>query len=150
MATTKFRASASWSGEGLYTIATSRGFEVAMDEPQTMGGADKAMTPVEMLLAAMGGCMTVVVASFADSLGVELADVYVDLEGDLDPDGFMGKNPDVRPGFQEVRSTLTIESPSDPAKVEELAKLAIKRCPVKDTLSGVSVVSDYKVETLDL
>jgi uncharacterized OsmC-like protein len=101
---------------------------------------------MEALLAALGGCISVVVTAFAPELGVRLDNVFVDVEGDMDTDGFQGKNPDVRNGFQEIHISLRIESGSDPKKVDQLARLALERCPITDTLTNGTVVhKEYEV-----
>lgn len=51
----------------------------------------------------------------------------------------MEKNPAVRPGFQEIRYRIEVDSPSDVGKIRELIGHIEKICPVKDTLSGVTV-----------
>lgn len=134
-----FNAKVKWSQQGVYCEAESRGFKVAMDEPPMLGGTDKAMNPVELLLSALGGCMTICAAAFAPACKVDLKDFWIDLEGDLDPDGFMGKNPDVRTGFQEVRFKMNFVTDSPAENVAKLKALIEERCPVSDTLSGVHV-----------
>ncbi len=62
------------------------------------------------------------------------------VEGDLDPDGYMEKNLNVRPGFQQIRYRIDIDSPSDPRQIQELIDHVERVCPVKDTLGGVPVV----------
>jgi len=140
-----FKASTRWSGHGVHTTTDARGFEIVTDEPPSMGGTDDGMTPLELLLAALGSCTTTMAAMFAEQVGVDLKAARMDVEGDLDPAGFTGMNPDAPKGFTQVRATLTIESPSPREKVEELAELAIDRCPVTCTLGGVELVSKHIV-----
>jgi uncharacterized OsmC-like protein len=64
--------------------------------------------------------------------------VKVEVEGDLDPDGFLEKAK-VRPGFSAIRYKLHVESPSPAEHVNQLIAHAVRVCPVKDTLSGVSI-----------
>lgn len=140
MAKTTFKAQMAWSGQGLYCEGDTRGFKVAVDEPKSLGGTDKAMNPVELLLCALGGCMSICASAFARTAGVDLKGFHVDLEGDLDPAGFQGRNPEVRKGFQQVRYHMHIESPSPAENIERLKKMIEERCPVSDTLRGVEVV----------
>ncbi len=80
-----------------------REVQVEVDEPKALGGTDRAMNPVELLLCALGGCMSICAAAFAGACGVDLQGFSVEVEGDLDPDGFLGKNPmcapDIRGGY---------------------------------------------------
>jgi len=60
--------------------------------------------------------------------------------GDLDPDGFLGKNEDVRQGFSEIRYSIEIDSPSSETNIEALLTHVQSVCPVKDTLEGTNVI----------
>jgi len=141
MATVTFESDVTWTREGVLSIADIGGKEVIIDEPPSLGGTDKGPNPVEYILAALGGCINVLVASFADNFDVEVDDVKVHLEGDLDPDGFLGKNPNVRPGYEEIRYEIILDSPSPQENIDALIAHVEKVCPVKDTLTGTSVIN---------
>lgn len=141
MVTTTFRSDVKWTGEGVLSIADIDGKEVIIDEPPSLGGTDKGPNPVEYILAALGGCINVLVTSFADNFDVKVKDVQVKIEGDLDPDGFLGKNPHVRPGYEEIRYRVEIDSPSPQENIKALLKHVDEICPVKDTLQGTRVIN---------
>ena len=138
MANTKFTSTVQWTGAGVSSDAIAGGHSVRIDEPQSLGGADTGQNPVQLVLSGLGGCLVVLINAFAPAHGVEITDVSVEVEGDLDADGFQGKS-DVRPGFSEIRYKVNIDSPSDPAKIAALRDHAAKVCPVKDTLTGVPI-----------
>lgn len=139
MAKTTFKADVKLMGKGTYCEGTSRNFTVGIDEPKELGGTDEAMNPVEMLLNAFGGCMAICATAFAKQCGVKLKDVNVELEGDLDPDGFLGKNPNVEKGFSEIRYKIIIDSPSPKENIDKLIELIDERCPVGNTLKNVKL-----------
>lgn len=141
MAIETFKSEVKWSGEGVLSKAKVHKHEVLIDEPVALGGGDLAPNPVEYVLVALGSCINVLAVLFAEQFSVEVEDVKVVLEGDLDADGFLGKNPDVRPGYQEIRYEIQIDSPSDQEKVDALIAHIAANCPVKDTLEGTRVVS---------
>ena len=147
MTVTQFRASVVWSGEHVRSVARIRGKEVVIDEPTMLGGTDLGPNPVELLLAALGGCLNVLVASWAAQHQVDLQGVTTEVEGRLDVDGFMGKNPDVRPGFLDIHYRVVVDSPSAPDQVQELLEHAQRMCPVKDTLAGVPVLVKQSLRT---
>lgn len=147
MATTTFNANVKWSGESVLSIAETNGKEFIIDEPASLGGTDKGPNPVEYILGALGGCINVLVISFAKNFDVEVKDVKVNIDGDLDPDGFLGKNADVRPGYEEIRYTVEIDSPSPAENVTALLAHVDKICPVKDTLQG-TIVKNVTGETV--
>lgn len=131
------------SPEGLKTTTSVREFEVTCDEPVESGGTNLGMNPVELLLASLGSCMTIAAFYLAPAQGINVSAFSVELEGDVDPDGFMGLNPDVRNGFSEIRITphISCDAPADRAR--EFVELVASRCPVHDTLShGTSIVCE--------
>ena len=119
---------------GLAVESEARGFKIIMDEPQQLGGTDTGMNPVEVLLSALGGCQCVVGAAFASAQHIDLQDIWVEVEGDLDPDGFLKGAAGVRNGFQEIRMTLHLKSDSPVEKLKEFAEFIASRCPVEDNL----------------
>ncbi|GAB6936099.1 OsmC family protein [Calditerricola yamamurae] len=141
MAKVTFSSDVVWTGEGVRSVAHIRDKQVVIDEPPSLGGDDLGPNPVELILAALGGCLNVLIASFAKLHGVELRGVRVKVEGDLDPDGFTERNPNVRPGFLEIRYHIEIDSPSASERIQALLDHVQRVCPVKDTLKGVPVVA---------
>lgn len=147
MAITTFKTDVKWEQTGVLSTAHINKHEILIDEPPALGGTDKGPNPVEYILAALGGCINVLVVSFAEQFEVEVKDVNVELEGDLDPDGFLGINPNVRVGYEEIRYTIHLDSPSPQEKIAALIAHVEKVCPVKDTLTGTRVVNAQKVNT---
>ncbi len=141
MAIVKFSTNVHWSGKGVLSTGDVNGKKVIVDEPTSLGGTDKGPNPVEYVLVALGGCLNVLIVSFAEKFNVEIQDLQVYVEGDLDPDGFLGKNENVRPGFQQIRYHIDIVSPSKDEDIQALVKHAEENCPVKDTLKAVPVTS---------
>ncbi len=131
----KFTASAKKLPEGLQVETTSRNFTFLFDEPVELGGTDKSMNPVEGLLCALSACQTIVAYAFCDSQGIKLQEFSVELEGDLDPDGFMGKA-DVRNGFQEIRYTMHFKADNSKEELERFAKFIEDHCPVGDSIQN--------------
>lgn len=137
---TTFKATATKSPEGFQVEANSRGFKILYDEPEDMGGTNTAMNPVEVLLCTLGACQSIVASAFADAHGIAFEEFHIELEGDLDPDGFMGLA-DVRSGFQEIRFIMHFKSNETKERLEEFAKFIEKTCPVGDSLAnGVKMI----------
>lgn len=133
---TVFKASAKKLPTGLQVETNARGFKVVMDEPAELGGTNEGMNPVEALLCAFGACQSIVVSAFAKAKNFTYEEFSIELEGDLDPDGFMGMNPDVRNGFQEIRFKLHFKTKESKEKTEEFADFVEKTCPVSDCLKN--------------
>ncbi|KEQ23638.1 OsmC family protein [Paenibacillus tyrfis] len=121
--------------EGVKVKASSRQFELTIDEPKSLGGTDTGMNPVEVLLASLGACQSIVARVYAPKFGVKLDDFQVDVEGDLDLDGFFNRS-EVRPGYSEIRYTFRIKTDSPKDKVEEFIRFIESKCPVGDTIAN--------------
>jgi uncharacterized OsmC-like protein len=137
---TTFKASAKKLPNGMQVETSARGFKFNLDEPADLGGTDTAMNPVEALLCALGACQSIVAAAFARAQRFKFEEISIELEGDLDPDGFMGKA-NVRNGFQEIRYTMHFKTQESREKAEAFANFIESRCPVGDCLAnGVTLV----------
>ena len=137
---TTFKATAKKTETGLQVETDARGFKFILDEPKDLGGTDTGMNPVEALLCALGACQSIVAAAFARSQKFSYRGFSVELEGDLDPDGFMGKA-DVRNGYSEIRFKMHFDTDETQEKAEAYADFIESRCPVGDCLAnGVKLV----------
>lgn len=121
---------------GTKVECSARGHKFILDEPKDLGGTDEGMNPIEATLAALGGCKCIVAQLFAKSKGVKYEELRVEVEGDLDSDGFTGKNPDAKIGLSEIRTKFYIKSDSPKEKIEELVKFIDSSCPVADTIAN--------------
>lgn len=127
--------------EGMQVETQSRSFKVIMDEPADLGGTDVAMNPVEALLGTLAACQAIVAAAFAGAHDVTFEEFHVDLEGDIDFDGFMGLS-DVRPGFSEIRYEMHFKTSEPREKIEKFVEFIERTCPVGDSLTnGVKLVN---------
>ncbi|GGG64574.1 OsmC family protein [Paenibacillus radicis (ex Gao et al. 2016)] len=121
--------------DGVKVKTNVRQFELIIDEPASLGGTDTGMNPVEALLASLGACQAIVARVYAPKFGVKLNDFRVEVEGELDLDGFFDKAP-VRPGYSDIRYTFHIKTDSPKEKVEEFVQFLESKCPVGDTLAN--------------
>lgn len=121
--------------KGMVVKASSRNFEMMIDEPRSLGGTDTAMNPVEAVLCALGACQSIVARAYARKFNVTLEDFWVEVEGDLDTDGFMNKS-DVRRGYSEIRYTFHIKTDASREQVEEFIQFLERTCPVGDTIAN--------------
>ncbi|MEH6944115.1 OsmC family protein [Bacillus sp. JJ722] len=122
--------------EGVLVETEARGHKVLVDEPKYLGGTDKGMNPVELILAGLGACQSIVARTYAKKFDIEFDDLWIELEGDLDLDGFLNKS-DVRPGYSTVRYTIHIQSDASEEKIDEFIKFVEAHCPVGDTIANV-------------
>ena len=134
--------------EGTKVTAKTRNFTLTIDEPESLGGTDTGMNPVEAVLCALGACQAIVARVYAPKFDISFSDLWLDVEGDLDPDGFMNKA-DVRPGYSEIRYTMHIKTDAPKDKVDEFVRFVESKCPVGDSLeNNVSMkLADVVIES---
>lgn len=53
-----FEAITEWS-EGAQAVTRARSFTIETDEPESLGGRDEQIDPMELLLASLGTCLTI-------------------------------------------------------------------------------------------
>lgn len=127
--------------ENVLVEAEARGHKIIIDEPANLGGTDKGMNPVELLLSALGACQSIVARTYAKKFDIDLQDFWVEVEGDIDTDGFLAIS-DVRPGFESIRYTFHIETTASEEKIEAYKAFIEAHCPVGDTIANpVQLVS---------
>lgn len=143
----KFRASNHWIEgthnravvKGFYGFGEEHGADRALsfdeDEPAVVLGHDQGANPVEFVLVGLSGCLTTALVAQAAARGITLRSVESEIEGDIDLRGFMGLDPNVRNGYQQIRMRFTIDADASEAQIQELVELAQLRSPVFDIVS---------------
>jgi len=127
---TIWQAKTEWKG-GFQSQAHIRGFTVTMDEPEVLGGTDTAPNMVEMVLGAYGCCLTTGYVMNAGLRGIELEGVQIELEGDLDLNGFFDLSEEAWPGYTDVRARVHLKAPNaTQEQLQELHTLVTKTSPV--------------------
>ena len=95
---------------------------------------------MELVLAALGACQEITYRLYADTLGIPVNSVSVKLAGRLDLRGFFAVDEGVRPGFKDIQTTVTIDSPASADDIERLKATVDRHCPVLDILRNVTPV----------
>ena len=99
------------------------------------------MTPPEMVLAGLAGCLTAGIASVATNRGIDLRSVSATVAADMDLLGMLGADADVRNGFSGVEVNYTIDADASPADIEALVAQSQKRSAVFDIITNPTVVN---------
>jgi uncharacterized OsmC-like protein len=116
-------------------------FELDADEPVLLLGDDIGPNPVEYLLKGLAGCLTTSMVYHAAAKGIEIRGVESRLEGNLDLRGFLGVDPEVKTGCDDIRVYYTIDADISDEQKEELIQLGQKYSPVFSTISNATRVS---------
>ena len=120
---------------------TVRQFTFSIDEPPALGGTDSGPNPVELILSSIAGCINVVLQMVAKERGVEIRGLKIAVTGQLDTDRLMGKDTDLRAGFESIELAAEVDSPASAEEIDELLRVAETRCPVADNLGNPTPVT---------
>jgi uncharacterized OsmC-like protein len=144
----QFRAGNHWI-DGGYSRTTIKGFygvghedatrtepfTVDSDEPPVLLGQNRAPNTAEYVLHALAACVSGTIAYHAAARGIALDALETTIEGDLDLRGFLGLDSSTRPGYQQIRITITAAGDFDDNQFAELASL-VRYSPVRDIVSN--------------
>ena len=111
------------------------------DHPEVFASEDNGATPAEMVLAALAGCLTAGVAAVATRRGVQLRSVTASVEGDMDVQGILGMDPDVRNGYSGIRVRYEIDAAAPRADLEAIVAQSQKRSAVYDVITNPTSVT---------
>lgn len=118
------------------TVVRARNFEMIIDEPKNLKGTDEGPNPVEYILGALAGCLSVVGHLVAREMGFQLRGISFELEGDLDPAKFMGKDTSKRAGYERIIVKVKPDCDAPKEQLETWLHTVETRCPVSDNLSN--------------
>lgn len=116
-------------------------FSYDVDHPEQFASQDNGATPVEMVLVALGGCLTAGVAAIAQQRNIQLQSVSATLAGEMDIHGILGADSDVRNGFSGVTVHYEIDADATPEEIEALVAQSQKRSAVFDIMTNPTDVT---------
>ena len=117
-----------------------RTFTVEADHPQVFASEDNAPTPVELVLSGLASCLTAGVAAVAQRRGIQLRSVKATLEADMDLQGILGIDDEVRNGFGAIRIHFDIRADASEDDVKALVAQSQKRSAVFDVITNPTSV----------
>ena len=125
------KAHISWKGNMQFIGQDRYGHEVLMEASPQYGGDGKGITPMEMLLAALGGCAGIDIVTMLKARGQNLASYDVAIEG---------VRRDEHPKtFREIEVKFTFGGQLDRAIVDRVVSITMtKLCPIAHMLDRTS------------
>jgi uncharacterized OsmC-like protein len=124
-----------------------RTFVFDADHPAVLVGQDHGPTPVEFVLHALAACLTAGLANIAAARQVKLTEVRSTVTGDIDLNGVLGLDPNVRNGYERITVRFTIRGDAPAEKLREIVEQSRARSAVYDVLTNGVPVS-IEVDTL--
>ena len=116
-------------------------FSYDIDHPLQFASEDKGVTPVEVVLVALGSCLTAGVAAVAQQRSIQLRSVRATLTAEMDLHGILGADPDVRNGFSGVSVSYQIDADATPGEIRALVAQSQKRSAVYDIITNPTNVT---------
>lgn len=117
------------------------GNSVETDGAESIGGSNKGMRPMQMLLASLGSCSSIDVIQFLKKQRQPLEDIQVTLTG--------VREPDVTPSlFTEVHVHFALFGDLETSKVERAVSLSMEKyCSVARILEKTAKITwDYTIQ----
>jgi uncharacterized OsmC-like protein len=121
--------------------AHERTFVFDADHPAVLVGQDHGPTPVEFVLHALAACLTSGLANIAAARKVRLTEVRSTVTGDIDLNGILGLDPEVRNGYQQITVRFTITGDAPAEKLREIVAQSQARSAVYDIITNQVPVS---------
>ena len=119
----------------------AKSFAVEADHPEVFAAEDQAPTPVEIVLSALASCLTAGVAAIAQHREIQLHSVRCTIEGDMDVQGILGMDADIRNGFGGIRVHFDIDADADEDDLRALVAQSQKRSAVFDIVTNPTSVT---------
>ncbi|MFN4233804.1 MAG: OsmC family protein [Bacteroidia bacterium] len=129
----------------------ARQFNITVDEPEALGGKDEAPNPVEYILAGYAGCLNVVFHVVAKELNIQIKTLKIYINGDINPEKFLGISDKERAGFQSLNVHIELETDAEKQElVNELITKVKERCPVNDNLANPTPIKYFFTQPIFL
>ena len=136
---TNWRVTTTWQGQTRsraeiesYEIGgekVPRRFSIDIDEPRELGGSNSFANPQDHLIAALNACMTVGYVAQCAVRGITLESLAIETDGEIDLRGFLGIDPAVPPGYENLSYTVHIKGNGTKEQFAEVHKAVMATSP---------------------
>lgn len=113
---------------GRQVAAESGGHSIILDEPVSSKGTDAGANPVQYLLMALNGCLSITAESLAASRGVDLK------KFDVTTTGQTQRFPDKSSKVAKIKVVFDVESDLGSGDQHQFIDEVLKRCTVHNSL----------------
>jgi len=119
--------------------ATSTPVKVHIDGSEAIGGEEKGVRPMELVLMALGSCSVFDLSAILKKQRQEIDDIQVEVEGD--------RREEIPNIFTKIHISFIIKGNIDAEKAQKAAELAVKKyCSVHDMLAAGGVQITYSLK----
>lgn len=113
----------------------NREFTIRSDEPLELLGTNQFPNPQELLLASLNACMAVGYVAACAMEGITVRKLSIETSGDIDLRGFLGIDPSVKSGYDELTYVVHIDSDATPAQIERVHDIVCRTSPNRFNLA---------------
>ena len=106
-----------------------RRFSIDIDEPRELGGSNSFANPQDHLIAALNACMTVGYVAQCAVRGITLESLAIETDGEIDLRGFLGIDPAVAQGYENLSYTVRIKGDGTKEQLAEIHDAVIATSP---------------------
>lgn len=135
----RFKVATAWKGQtrsearvksyAFDGVEIPRQFTIAADEPPELLGQNSAPNPQELLMAAFNACIMVGYVANAAVMGVTLTNVEIETDGELNLRGFLGIDPNVKPGYDSIRCRVRLTGNGSREQYQTIHENVLKTSP---------------------
>ncbi len=120
--------------EKLTIKGISRDHNLTMDMSAPLGN-NEGMTPGEVLLNAIAGCKIISFMSLAKMSSLKIEDLVVEVEGEVDKDGFVEGTQIPKKAIKSIKTIYKIKTTNSKEEIENHLKLVDQLCTVGNVIS---------------
>ncbi len=106
-----------------------RRFSIDIDEPRELGGSNCFANPQDHLIAALNACMTVGYVAQCAVRGITLESLAIETDGEIDLRGFLGIDPAVPQGYENLSYTVSIKGNGTKEQFAEVHEAVMATSP---------------------
>ncbi len=134
-AQTHWRVQVHWDGGFQNRFQARHHAPIRVDEPSGLAGTDSGPNPAELLLGAMGTCLSIGYALNAAARGIRIEAMELEVEGDIDLSVFTGLKAEDNPGYAGIRITARVKSDATPEQLQALHEHVLRTSPICSTVA---------------
>jgi len=121
-------------GAGVEDESRDKPFVFTNGEPPILLGNNEGANPVEFLLHALAGCVTTTTVLHAAARGIQIQELFTELEGTIDVQGLLALDDSVPVGYEQIRIKMHIKADCSDEELDELLSFAKDHSPVCNTI----------------
>lgn len=127
--------------EGFKTECKTREHSVIIDQPEAAGGENAGPSPLEYLFFSLAGCISAIGRIIANQQKLPLNGMDIEISGELNTAGLLGKETGDRIGFQNINASVKIDADMSKKEKEEFLAEIDSRCPISDNIANETPVN---------